>query len=128
MLLGTWKLSGLHAVNSNVVYGSRDKLNRINRRISKESPTGNLTVGGNYNFKKTACRHEDIDYLDEYKGMTDDEVKSHIMPLLIAGGGAFIDIPIPMQTESASNERKGFSVYKARFFENARGDVFDNYA
>lgn len=36
-----------------------------------------------------------MDYIAEYQGMSDDEVKSHIMPLLVPGGGAYVNIPIP---------------------------------
>ncbi len=53
--LGTWNQSGLRAELANAVYGSRDIKNRINRRISKESVTGRVVTGGNYNHKKTAC-------------------------------------------------------------------------
>ena len=68
LLLGTWKHAGLDAVRANAVYGSRDKQDRINRRISKESPTGQLASGGHVNNEKTACSHEDIDYLPPYQG------------------------------------------------------------
>ena len=50
LLFGTWKGAELRAVHSNAVYGSRDIKNRIKRRISKESPSGNVVVG-NFNHK-----------------------------------------------------------------------------
>lgn len=68
LLLRTWKHTGLDAVRANAVYGSRDKQNGINRRISKESPTGQLASGRDFNNKITACSHEDIDYLPQYRG------------------------------------------------------------
>ena len=85
ILLGTWRLSGLPASQANAVYGSRDKKNRINRRISKQSPSGAIfTAGGNYNSGKTPCRHEDIDYLEKYQVMSKEEVDAVIMSLLIS--------------------------------------------
>lgn len=56
LLLGTWKHAGLDAVRANAVYGSCDKQNRINRRIPKESPTGQMASGGNFNNKKNRMR------------------------------------------------------------------------
>ena len=113
LLLGTWKGSGLHADRANAVYGSRDVKNRINRRISKESPLGRVVVSGNYNHKKTACKHKDIDYLPKYQGMTNDEVNLYIMPLLAAGGGAYVNVPVQTQTPRGS---QAFAVRGARFF------------
>lgn len=118
ILLGTWKHSGLHADNANAVYGSRDIKNRINRRISKESPLGRVVTGGNYNHKKTACRHDNIDYLPQFQGMTADEVNSHIRPLLAAGGGAYVDVPVQTQTPRGS---QSFAVRGATFFGSSSG-------
>lgn len=128
LLLGTWKLSGLPADSANAVYGSRDKKNRINRRISKQSPSGAVVSGGNYNNKKTACKHQDVDYLPQYQGMTDEQVKSHIMPLLVPGGGAYVDVPV--ETETARSSRKPpkppvFATRGARFFGSATGEQHD---
>ena len=49
LVLRVWKNSKLRAYLSNAVYRSRDKRNRINRRNSKQSPRGDVVVGGNYN-------------------------------------------------------------------------------
>ena len=106
LLLGTWKASGLQADEANAVYWSRDVKNRINRRISKESPLGRVVMGGNFNNKKTACKHADIDYLPEYQGMTNEEVNSHIMPLLVAGGGAYVNVPVQTTTPGDSRAFK----------------------
>ena len=81
-MLGTWNKSGLPVDQANAVYGSRDKQNRIMRRISKESPAGVVCQGGHYNSGKTACKHEDIDYLTGFQGMSKEEVDAHIKPLL----------------------------------------------
>ena len=62
--LGTWKNSGLHVAVSNAVYGSRDNSDRINRRISKETSHGVVVVvGDRYDTKRTACSHDDINYV-----------------------------------------------------------------
>ena len=50
LFLEIWKYSGLH-----VGHGSCENLNRINRRISEETPLlGALTVGGDSDYWKTA--------------------------------------------------------------------------
>ena len=92
ILLETWKGSELSAVTSNAVYGSRDVRNRINRRISKESPDGRVMMNNNYNRLKTACKHEKVDYVTRFRGMTDDEVKAHIMSLLVPELGTYVSI------------------------------------
>lgn len=84
ILLGTWSDSELQAAVSNAVYGSRDVMNRINRRVNKVSMDGLVVLGGNFDVKKTACSHDKIDYLPEFAGMSKAEVDSHIMPLLVA--------------------------------------------
>lgn len=43
--LGTWRRPGLHAAQVNAVYGSRDRQDRINRRISKETNQGSRGDG-----------------------------------------------------------------------------------
>ena len=68
--LGTWRDSGLPAARSNAVYGSRDALMRINRRVSKETQHGQVVLGGNYDVRRTACKHENIDYCERYQGLT----------------------------------------------------------
>lgn len=85
ILLGTWTESGLHASASvNAVYGSRDRHNRINRRIAKVDIAGRTVLGGNYHVRRTACKHENIDYLAAFRGMSKQEVDAHIQPLLDA--------------------------------------------
>ena len=85
ILLGTWTESGLHASASvNAVYGSRDIKNRINRRVAKVDIAGRTVLGGNYHVKKTACKHEHINYLSTFRGMSKQEVDAHIQPLLDA--------------------------------------------
>ncbi len=86
--LGTWRGSGLPSAQANAVYGSRDSLNRINRRVSKETNHGTIVDGGNYNARKTACSHADINYLPTYHGMSRREVDDAIMPLLTAAANA----------------------------------------
>lgn len=108
------------------MYGSRDLKNRINRRVSKETPDGMVVVGGNYNHKKTACKHDDIDYLPAYQGMTNDQVNSHIKPLLAAGLGAYVDPGVPTETQTPSNRRgtaAAFQVRGARFFGSTDGTM-----
>lgn len=82
--LGTWKQSGPTASGRNAVYGSRDRKNRINRRISKEDDQGNVIRGGNFDTKKYACKPETIDYIERYRGMTRKQVGAAIKPLLDA--------------------------------------------
>lgn len=69
---------------ANAVYGSRDRRDHINRRISKESQHGEVVLGGAYETRRTACRHDDIDYIPRYQGMSAEEVNAAIMPLLRA--------------------------------------------
>lgn len=38
--------------------------------------------GGRYDRLRTVCTHEDIDYIDKYRGMTKEQVDAAIMPLL----------------------------------------------
>ena len=59
ILLHTWNKSGLGAELANAVHGSRDAKKHINHRISKESTSGRVAVGGKYNHKKTACKQLD---------------------------------------------------------------------
>ena len=76
------------------MYGSRDKKNRVNRRILKETARGRVVTKGSYTYKKTACRYEDIDYLFAYQGISDEEVKPHIMLLLVPADDSDIDVPM----------------------------------
>lgn len=60
--------------------------------------------------QKTACKHEDGDYIDKYQGMTDEEVKSRIMSinldvyrLLICDKAEAIPFDFTSQCPSANN-------------------------
>lgn len=46
-------------------------------------------MGGNYDVKRTACRHEATDYIDKYQGMSEEQVDAAIMPLLRAAERSF---------------------------------------
>lgn len=140
VLLGTWKHSGLPAVQSNAVFGSRDALNRINRRISKETPSGAVVQGGNMDARKTACSHDDVDYVPRYQGMSDQEVKSHIMPLLAGGYDLDPDTMQPPSPTRASGSRRPrgnpvtasgppprFQVRGGRFFVDVDGQVYEQF-
>lgn len=37
---------------------------------------------GNYDRKKTACGHADIEYVNRYRGLSKEQVDAAIMPLL----------------------------------------------
>ena len=80
--LGTWNGSGLSAVTSNAVYGSRDRRDRIKRQISKENNSGEVIRGGRYLTTATACRREDIEYIARFQGMSKAEVDAAIQPFL----------------------------------------------
>lgn len=69
LLLGTWKHAGQDAVRANAVYGSRDKQTKSNQQTDLQGVC-NRTAGkwGHFHNKKTACSHEDIDYLPQYQG------------------------------------------------------------
>ena len=58
-------VAGLHGGAANAVFCSRDRKDRINRRISKDSVNGGLANSLYFDARKTACKHEDIDYLPE---------------------------------------------------------------
>ena len=60
---------------------------RINRRIAKVDVTGTVVLGGNFNVRKTVCKHEDIAYIPKYIRMTKEEVDAVIIPLLRAADG-----------------------------------------
>ena len=82
--LGIWRLAGLPASASNAVYGSRDRRDRINRRISKKDAAGNVVLNGNYDIKKTTCSHANIHYIDKYQGLSKEQVNAAIIPFLRA--------------------------------------------
>lgn len=130
ILVGTWKRSGLHAASSNAVYASRDIKNRINRRISKEDGTGKVVHGGNFDVRVTACKHEDIDYIQRFSGMTKEEVDSWVMPLLLAADQAARHrqaspsrLPTDADPAAPASSQK-FSRRGISFFVDEEGDAF----
>lgn len=82
--LGISRLSGLSIDRSNVVYGSRDRRDRINLRISNERTNRTVTEEGNYDRRRTACSHYNIDNIDRYRGLSKEQVDAAIMPILRA--------------------------------------------
>lgn len=92
--LGTRSGSELSGSQSNAVYGSKDRLGRINRRISKEDNAGNVITAGNFDPRVTACKHEDIRYIQRLQGLTRSQVDSMINPMLVVGGGV-LALPAP---------------------------------
>ena len=59
-------------------------MNRINRRVAKINIASQVVIGNAYDIKKTTCSHRDINYLSSFRGITKQEVDSHIQPLLDA--------------------------------------------
>ncbi|KAI4208824.1 MAG: hypothetical protein LQ351_008165 [Letrouitia transgressa] len=109
ILLGTWKNSGLPPARSHAVYGSRDAKDRINRRISKVGLDGEVIMGINFfDAYKTACKHEDIDYVEKFYGMSKEEVDSIIMPLLKAADQAARTARSESPTSAAQARRQAY--------------------
>ena len=133
ILLGTWAKSGLHAGASNAVYGSRDKHDRINRRIAKVDVAGRVVLLGSFDVKRTACKHEDIDYIPKYQGLTKQEVDSLIMPLLRAADDQAQERARSLSPSAAAASRRraqgsgtassGFQVRGATLFADEDGVV-----
>lgn len=73
----------MHA--GNAVYGSVDCRGHVNCRISKTTHRGEAIVGGNYNARQTACRHEAIDYIPMFDGLTAEQVNARLKPMLCGG-------------------------------------------
>jgi len=144
ILLGTWKHAGLPAgTPANAVYGSRDKKNRINRRVVKVDSSGTMVLGGHYDVKKTSCSHKNIDYLPQFAGMSKGEVDSHIMPLLIAMDASARSRSVSPAAAAAMRRAKrarqtasstftgaegGFSNRGGRFFVAEDGSTYDSLA
>jgi len=85
ILLGTWKYARLPAgTPANTIYGSRDKKNRINRRVVKVNSSSTIVLRGYYDVKKTSCSYIKINYLPQFAGISKGEVDSYIISLLIA--------------------------------------------
>ncbi len=135
--LGVWNKSGLPAGVANAVYGSRDVKDRINRRIAKVDVAGTVVLGGNFDVRKTACKHEDIAYIPKYIGMTKEEVDAVIMPLLRAADGVARNRSGSPSERIASHRSRGsevdmaassraggFQVRGASFVVDAAGQTF----
>ncbi|KAL8957864.1 MAG: hypothetical protein Q9193_004970 [Seirophora villosa] len=82
MFLWTWCYSGLHGVPVDTVYGSRDRHDPSNRRISKETAGHHMVLGGRFDTKRTACTHADIYYILKYQRKPKEELDAAIVPLL----------------------------------------------
>jgi hypothetical protein len=82
IFLGTWKHAGLPSGQSNAVYGSRDRLQRINRRISKVDGRGMVVARSLFHCRKTACEHDDINYIDRFAGLAKDAVDALVLPMI----------------------------------------------
>ena len=80
--IGTWRGAGPGNGPVNAVYGSMDHRGRINRRISKEDGFGQPVSGGNYNYRQTACSHEDVNYTDTLRTRSKEEVDQYIRTFL----------------------------------------------
>ena len=61
------------------MYGTRDALGRYDRRIFKQAINQNVVESEIFDSRKTACGHNDIDYVDKFRGKTDVQVKAHVM-------------------------------------------------
>ncbi|KAL2036675.1 hypothetical protein N7G274_010591 [Stereocaulon virgatum] len=67
-------------------------------RLGQETMDGGVVGEGSIDARKTACMHKYVGYLPPFDGMTDDEVRSHNMPLLVPGEGALTIVirrPLP---------------------------------
>ena len=131
ILLKIWKQSGLPASNSNAVYENRDKKNRINRKIFKETFDGIVVLSGNYNRLKTVCKHEDVDYLIKYQNLIDEEVRVLIIPFLIIASGDInnenVSISVQIQIIFNNNGRARSNIYQKKgacFFNTAEGKIY----
>lgn len=82
------------------MYGSRDRRDRVNRRISKEDHQDQVVLSGRYDVEKTACSHANIHYIPKYQDLTKEQVDAAIMPLLPAAKRAHSPTPTG---SSASN-------------------------
>ena len=81
-------------------------------------------VSDNYNRLKTACKYEEVDYVIRFRGMIDDEVKAHIMSLLVPGLGTYVSIT-PIRPRALAPVSV-FTPRGVRFFDfdSARGQQY----
>ena len=49
-------------------------------------------ISNNYNRLKTACKHKEIDYVIRFREIIDDEIKTHIMSLLVSELSTYVSI------------------------------------
>lgn len=78
VLIGTWRPSPKENRQPYAVWASIDNTKRVNRRIVAEDTAGFALKGQ----RRCAARHSDIDYLPEFKGLSDNEVKAKVFSLL----------------------------------------------
>ena len=82
--LEIWNRFELHAVFVNVVYEFRNRKNRINRRVFKKDHSDQMMLRENFDVRRTACKHEHIDYIVKYQDMIKKQIDVVIMFLLRA--------------------------------------------
>ena len=97
--LGTWRGSGLAADAANAVYGSQDRRGRVNRRVSKETARGEPVRGGQYNYRRTACKHEEVEYIPTLAAMSKEQVNHYIRTFL----RLLLEAPPPPTTQVGSD-------------------------
>jgi hypothetical protein len=78
VLIGTWRPSPKENRRPYAVWASIDNTKRVNRRIVAEDTEGYVLRGQ----RRCAARHDDIDYIPEFKGLSDNEVKSKVFSVL----------------------------------------------
>ena len=81
--VGTWKGSGLSARRValglvNTVYMSVDKRGFVRRRITKWDRHGEEVMGSNWDGSSISCPHEDIKYVQRFKGMSKEQVDEEV--------------------------------------------------
>ena len=83
--LNIWNKSDLHARKSNAVYEFRSIVKRraiINCRIVKKTYNRVMIQENAYDRQRTACSHEDINYIEKYANMTKKKIDNTIMSIL----------------------------------------------
>ena len=65
------------------MYESRDTLSHYNRRIFKQFINDDAK-SEMFDYKKIACGHDDVDYIEEFEKLPDIQIKAHIMLRLAA--------------------------------------------
>ena len=74
--LNIWNKSGLVSNVSNAVYASRNWRDRINRRVSKKTYVKTVMQKSNYDTKRIACKHANIDHIFAYQEMTKKQMNA----------------------------------------------------